>query len=65
MRIMNQKILKTVGISTRRVSKTGGSLTIRLPPMWLAAQKIKIGDLVILEILQDGSLCIKRKDEND
>ncbi|MGC9124363.1 MAG: AbrB/MazE/SpoVT family DNA-binding domain-containing protein [Thermoplasmata archaeon] len=62
---MNKKILKTVGISTRRVSKTGGSLTIRLPPMWLAAQKIKIGDLVILEILQDGSLCIKRKDEND
>jgi antitoxin component of MazEF toxin-antitoxin module len=62
MRIMNPKILKTVGISTRRVSKTGGSLTIRLPPMWVGAQNVRVGDLVIVEILQDGSLLIKRRD---
>ncbi len=47
---------------TRKVSKTGGSLTLRLPKDWANANKVKVGDFLKCEILSDGSLRVVKNE---
>jgi antitoxin component of MazEF toxin-antitoxin module len=55
---------KVIGMVLRKISKTGGSLTIRLPPFWVKGRNLRAGDTVSVEILRDGSLLIKRNNDD-
>jgi antitoxin component of MazEF toxin-antitoxin module len=46
----------------RKVSRTGGSLTVRLPKDWARAQDIEVGDALLIEIKAEGTLEIKKRE---